>query len=503
MKAKWNNKGYSLVELLITIVIFGIVMIGIALMMRTTSASYVSGNSEVAMQTEVQIVANQIEELLVDATGTVTSTATNEWKIPGSGATHYIMYDATNDELLYQKGGNAAANWSLMAEYISDFDIEGLAVYTPSGTLGADHDNMANIHIEMNNDGHAYEVDREVFFRNAIENPTVYLLNGGSTSTSTPTAAYAADIAVNRYQVLNLEKDYGIVTVTGVSGDFYGFYEFLDEPDWATGNKMLCYAITNVDSAATGTMTPYIRVNATKTVSYGSSTSGDIVVTGETSNGTVKQIRIYTEAVSFDVNATLDRADGAVYLANGTGDGKGGYTWIGMKGIDIASMIAINGAQYKYSMVCYVDSDTNQMYSYNTDNAPMTPETCSLTVAHGYDGQQSTKYSTIQSQCGLQQGFALGADPETNGFILVQDNNALSANSTATTAIAAGQLRLAIMIQLPDNNPSNDSSYMVVDLAVLNQGADLDNYKGVNTYSATYNSTSGAWTMVSTVLPTT
>ena len=110
----------------------------------------------------------------------------------------------------------------------------------------------------------------------------------------------------------------------------------------------------------------------------------------------------------------------------------------------------------------------------------------------------SNKYSTIQSQCGLQQGFVFSADPETNGFILVQDGSELMANDIATNptdgAFVKGRLRLAIMIQLPDNDPTNDSKYMVVDLAVLNQGADLSSYQGVNTYEATYNA-DGSWTM--------
>ena len=66
MKTRLNNKGYSLVELMLTLFIFGIVMVGIALIMRTTTVSYKDGNAEVTMQTEAQIIANQVEELLVD-----------------------------------------------------------------------------------------------------------------------------------------------------------------------------------------------------------------------------------------------------------------------------------------------------------------------------------------------------------------------------------------------------------------------------------------------------
>ena len=514
MKTKWNNKGYSLVELLITIVIFGVVMIGIALMMRTTSASYVSGNSEVAMQTEVQIVANQVEELLVDATGTVVAVATNEWKIPGVGATHYIYYDRTNDELYYQKDGDDPAGFSLMAEYVSDFKIEGLATYDASGTLSADHDNMANIHIEMNNDNHLYEVDREVFFRNAIENPTVYELDGGTSTPTGPTTSYTAEICLNRYDVLNLSKEYNIVEVTGMSDGFTGFYEFVT-PSWAadTGNKDICNAIDYVTSAGfnadgTAVMTPYVRVNLTKATDLDAYTTGDYVLTGKDQAGNVKTFRIYTEAVSFDVHDDTATADGAVYLGNGTGDGMGGYTWIGMKGIDIAGMMTgMNNQSFNYTMVAYIDSDFNQMYTYNNENKPPAVREVS-TVSHGFDNNRNSNvtsgwssYETPQGQCGVKELFVLNADPETNGFILIQDNAGLDANSTGITAMEEGKLRLAIIIQLPDSNDTNNSTYYVIDLAMIAQGVTLENYKGANTYAATLNA-DGTWNMYS-LSPTT
>ena len=61
-----NNKGYSLVELLISIAIFSLVMGGIISIMNTTSVFYRGGQQEVRLQEEAQIAINQIEELLID-----------------------------------------------------------------------------------------------------------------------------------------------------------------------------------------------------------------------------------------------------------------------------------------------------------------------------------------------------------------------------------------------------------------------------------------------------
>ena len=72
-----NNKGYSLVELLITMAIFSIIMIAIILIMRTSLVSYKDGLFETTMQEEAQIVANQVSDLLVDARYITSTGSTN------------------------------------------------------------------------------------------------------------------------------------------------------------------------------------------------------------------------------------------------------------------------------------------------------------------------------------------------------------------------------------------------------------------------------------------
>ena len=511
MKARWNNKGYSLVELLITLAIFGIVMIGIALIMRTTSVSYVRGNSEVAMQTEVQLLANQVEELLVDADEGFTKVA-NIWKIMSQGSSHFIKYDTAEDKLFYQKDSTDDDGWSLMAEYVTSFDINGWVSYPTAEEIAAGAvpaagcDNMVTIEIGMNNDDHVYEVSRDVYFRNAIENPSVYQLGSGSGDDDDGTDTYTAVICLNRYSVLNLKKDYGIVTVTGCSSNFTSFYEFLSEPSYATGNKDLCYAInfggvsnagtTEVEqpdgsTAQVTNMTPYIRVNSTNTLSLGAYTATDAVysVTGKTASGTEKTFRIYTEAVSYDINTSnVGTANGVVYLANATGDGKGGYTWIGVKGIDIASMICINGVSYKYTLVAYIDEENgDKKYEYSSSNKPGDIQTVN-SVSHGYSSGLGINSS------GVQRSIALKADPETNGFILVQDNNStIFTDTAAQTAMSNGRMRLAVMIQLTDATSENDATYTVLDFALVTQGTSMANYKGANMYTMNYNGTTGEW----------
>lgn len=483
MKAKRNNKGYTLVEMLITLAIFGIIMIGIAMMMRTTSISYLKGSREVAMQTEVQIVANQVEELLVDATtgfsGMLTDAAGRKYCWIQSGTTkHWLVFDSVEQELLYDSTADGSGytddSLSLMAEYVSDFNITGWEKL--SATPSDNCDNKVTIELAMNNEGYEYEVSRDVFFRNALEDATVYEIEGAAGGAGTPEDAYTAKVSLDRYAVLNLQKEYGIVSDIAVTSNFATYYEFVNVT-FRTGNTEVAKAISSASPAEAGTATAYIRVNAATTSSTTTSvkdTQG-VVVSGKDASGVEKKILLTTDAVEFTVNTSEATADGVVYFSNKTGDGQGGYTWLGVKGIDIASMINISGKSYQYAMVAYIDTNNDQQYALVDSNKP-TVKTVS-TVSHGYSDGVALNNS------GVQRGLALKADPETNGFILVQDNNALIANDNAKNAMLAGNMRLSIMIHLPSDSATG--THTVVDLAISAPGYDMQYYKGANTYNAT------------------
>lgn len=67
-KRKLNNKGLSLVELIIVIGIMSIVAIAIAAFMSSGSQSYAKSSSEVDLQYEAQLATNQMQDLIIDAT---------------------------------------------------------------------------------------------------------------------------------------------------------------------------------------------------------------------------------------------------------------------------------------------------------------------------------------------------------------------------------------------------------------------------------------------------
>ena len=63
-----NFKGYTLVELLLSLAVFSVVMIVIGSMVSSTTAVYRDENFELTMQEDASLVMAQLDELLMDAT---------------------------------------------------------------------------------------------------------------------------------------------------------------------------------------------------------------------------------------------------------------------------------------------------------------------------------------------------------------------------------------------------------------------------------------------------
>lgn len=159
-----NNKGLSLVELIVAIAIMAIVGLAIGGFMVTGTRSYASSSAEVNLQYEAQLVSNQINDLLIDSVGDIvyqvggvntidegSSPATDKeknlflcthqikggsesyvvhkvnWK-PGTdeNKVYYSQYPATYDEAKHEytySAGSATYQDKLMGEYIDSFSV--------------------------------------------------------------------------------------------------------------------------------------------------------------------------------------------------------------------------------------------------------------------------------------------------------------------------------------------------------------------------------------------
>lgn len=73
-----NNKGFSLVELIVSIAILGIVMAAILSFFVFATREYHSGGSETMVQTEAQMITRRIEDLIINAADGVGTNAARD-----------------------------------------------------------------------------------------------------------------------------------------------------------------------------------------------------------------------------------------------------------------------------------------------------------------------------------------------------------------------------------------------------------------------------------------
>ena len=265
------------------------------------------------------------------------------------------------------------------------------------------------------------------------------------------------------------------------------------DKEYNTNNLSVAKAIKKVSDAQldlTAATTPLcIMLNDTNTKDFSKSIteSTNAVVTGNTATGSVS-VQITTKKVNYLLDNTQVSGDGLVHVNLNAGDF--GYTFIGVEGIDVKSMVAIGdtlnpgGKPYSYSMVVYYD-DGDQEYAYTDTNKPKTVTGKTPSLKHEYDGNFGV--SLDSNSCGMQKGFALQPDPETNGFLLVTNNDAAmflqSTEATTKAAMSAGTYRMSIMIHYPEQ--STTGSHDVLDFGVVYMGCPVTNYQGAHTYTAT------------------
>lgn len=114
-----DNKGLTLVELVCSMAILSVIGMVISSVLIVSADSYDRSNSEVKVQQEAQLVANQIDDLLIDATADVHFDPSNATlTIKQGSVTHTVVQEG--DELYYEKDGVK----QLMASGVSSFDVD-------------------------------------------------------------------------------------------------------------------------------------------------------------------------------------------------------------------------------------------------------------------------------------------------------------------------------------------------------------------------------------------
>lgn len=191
---KLNNKGITLVEMLVALSITSIVMVAIFTFISVGTSNFNSSKKEVAVQTEAQTVMNQLSDLIIDADrgvlvyGSYGTTYDKALVIYNKDKIHMIFYHAGNKKLYYAKSDRIASSFIgtiaeiqdyvnsnnviddkyLMAQYVSSFEAEE-NIYDGTGAVTG---NDVTVNLEITYEERSCPMYSKVALRNKpIPNP--------------------------------------------------------------------------------------------------------------------------------------------------------------------------------------------------------------------------------------------------------------------------------------------------------------------------------------------
>lgn len=224
-----NNKGLSLVEVLVTVAILAIVGSAILGFVLAGSKNYEGNSAESKLQYEAQLAGNQLQELIVDAAkgigytvGTSGAQSEIESDIPESGGPGTVDPDAIKKFYIYSKEESNNVAYIITWDAAQKRLFYSKCIYTPGGTitddpkyLMADYvsnfqadiskaktNKLVKIHLAFELNNKTYSTDYKITLRNNV------LVNKGEDEVFTgdePTITTVNRVAINRTSVTVLQ----------------------------------------------------------------------------------------------------------------------------------------------------------------------------------------------------------------------------------------------------------------------------------------------------------
>ena len=337
-----NFKGYTLVELLLSLAVFSVVMIVIGSMVSSTTAVYRDENFELTMQEDASLVMAQLDELLMDATQ---FSGSGPYSITNAGTNYTIS--TSGNQLYITKTVAGSPVTEILSDCISadsnSFVIKGYTQNTSSN----DCDNAVLVSIDFEKSGYTYHSEKQVYFRNNLENANVNTITSviGTTTTTSGTSS-TPECDVKRYGIVDLNTKYnteGGWEFVGSGGD-YNLFTFCKKDGSALGN---------------GDSKEYIKLVDSVNTSY------------TTSKDKTANIKIKNSLSSKEVYLTID----AVEFTYGSGvlvypaikSNHGGIDSFDIKGLDLYRLNEVKPNTVKVDYIIYYDSDNDMVFDSGED----------------------------------------------------------------------------------------------------------------------------------------
>ena len=104
---KKDNRGFTLVELIVTLLIMSIVMVAAAGFLATAINSYRVSNIEIKLQNEAQIAMNQLNDILIETQEYDFQEAAQRLTVHTKERTYRFFRDASTKNLMYCTAGRS------------------------------------------------------------------------------------------------------------------------------------------------------------------------------------------------------------------------------------------------------------------------------------------------------------------------------------------------------------------------------------------------------------
>lgn len=209
---KGDHRGLTLVELICAIAIMSLVGAGVSGFMIVGANTYRSGTTEVELQTEAQMVVNQIGDLVIDTTALISGTPsdTEATSITIDCADRHYVVTQNGDQVLYYEyrveadGAlvllpEGATEGQLMAENVTEFKAD-ISDFPSSGVL--------RLYMKLEKGNRAYAAYYTIAARNGS-----YTIESGGVEAS-------ANVVAPNEIVVEPNQEYPLsATVVGVSNN--------------------------------------------------------------------------------------------------------------------------------------------------------------------------------------------------------------------------------------------------------------------------------------------
>lgn len=152
-----EQKGFTLIEVLVSVAILSIVLAGVGALMVTGSRSFAKGSADADIQKEAQLVVNQVEDLIIDINGgvdlqlyaagallaldSVTTKAEFDEKDALADKKELVLYNAvttetgteyTKESVIWEKAGGKVlySKWNVIYNTAEDtYEVDGAPLY--------------------------------------------------------------------------------------------------------------------------------------------------------------------------------------------------------------------------------------------------------------------------------------------------------------------------------------------------------------------------------------